>query len=91
MVIGDDCELQDATLGPDVSVGDGVRLVDCRLRNSVILERCEIVRVAPVIADSLMGQACRIGPLNVGAGSTGALRLLLADDSILEGVASDGL
>ena len=83
VVIGADCVLEDAVIGPHASIGDGATLRQCRVRNSVILNHCVIEQVMPVIADSLMGHACRIGPLG-GLPDT-VLRVLLADDSILSG------
>jgi glucose-1-phosphate thymidylyltransferase len=60
VIIGKDCVIEDAFIGPYVSVGNDCVLKDCQVSNSVLLDGCEIENVRGKIEDSLLGKGCRV-------------------------------
>lgn len=58
--IGRDCRLENVTIGPFTSIGDGSELGHCELENSVLLENCRIAHVPGRIEHSLLGKGCQI-------------------------------
>jgi glucose-1-phosphate thymidylyltransferase len=81
VVIGENCFLENARIGPCTSLGDGCRLVDCQVENSVLLEGCVIESVPGKIEQSLLGKGCRIIKSPVSQQSH---KYLLADHSEIE-------
>jgi glucose-1-phosphate thymidylyltransferase len=80
-MIGKNCHLENAQIGPYTSLGDGCRLIDCRVENSVLLEGCVIESVPGKIEQSLLGKGCRIIKSPVSQQSH---KYLLADHSEIE-------
>ena len=83
LVIGRRCVIENASVGPCVSVGDDSTLRDCHIENSVLLEECVIESVRGKIEDSLLGKGCRVirserRPIH---GQQESHRFLLADHS----------
>lgn len=81
VAIGKNCILNNAQVGPFVSLGDGCELRDCTLENSVLLEECVIESVPGRIEQSLLGKGCRIIKSPVSQQSH---KYLLADHSEIE-------
>jgi glucose-1-phosphate thymidylyltransferase len=59
-IIGANCLLEDAFIGPYVSIADDCRLRDCQISNSVLLQNCVIDGVRGQIEGSLLGKGCRV-------------------------------
>lgn len=81
VVIGKDCYLENAVIGPYTSLGENCRLVDCQIENSVLLAGCVIESVPGRIEESLLGKGCRIIKSPVSQQSH---KYLLADHSEIE-------
>jgi glucose-1-phosphate thymidylyltransferase len=60
VMIGKNCRIENAIIGPFSSIGDGCTIRDCHIENSVILEDCHIEAVPGKIEESLLGKGCRI-------------------------------
>jgi glucose-1-phosphate thymidylyltransferase len=60
VVIGRDCHLSDAYVGPYTSINDGVRVEHAEIEHSIILENSRICRLPARLADSLIGRDCVI-------------------------------
>jgi glucose-1-phosphate thymidylyltransferase len=60
VMIGENCRLENVTVGPFTSIGNGCILQDCQLENSVLLDDCLIEAVPGRIEESLLGKGCRI-------------------------------
>lgn len=59
-VIGKRCIIENAFIGPYVSIGDDCVIRDCHIENSVLLDGCVIDSVRGKIEDSLFGKGCRV-------------------------------
>ena len=42
LIIGENCLIESGTIGPNTSIGDNTRISKCYLKNSIIMENCEI-------------------------------------------------
>jgi glucose-1-phosphate thymidylyltransferase len=60
VIIGKRCVVENAFIGPYVSIGDDSIIRDCHIENSVLLEECVIDAVRGKIEDSLFGKGCRV-------------------------------
>ncbi len=65
VIIGDDCVIDQCTLGPYVSVESGCHLAKSTLRNCIIQQDCEIRELTTGLVDSVIGQEVEI----IAAGS----------------------
>ena len=79
VLVGAGCELQDAALGPFVSIGDGARLCGCTLADSVVFPGAAVDRPGKPLTQTIIGRSARV---TGGA----AARLLLGDASWVEGI-----
>lgn len=75
VIIGSNCRVQNAVIGPYVSLGDGSTICDTRVENSIILEKSVIDGIPFVIQGSVIGRRTRIagrhrrpGPVNMALG-----------------------
>jgi glucose-1-phosphate thymidylyltransferase len=67
VVIGEGAVVEDATIGPDVSLGAGSTVRGATLQDSVIGERCLVADVGAPLVGTLMGNDVRV----VGGGPEG--------------------
>lgn len=81
VVIGEDCILENVTVGPFTSIGNGCALKDCHVENSVFLEACQVKSIPGKIEQSLLGKACSIIKSPVSQESH---QFLLADHSEIQ-------
>ncbi len=81
VIIGDNCYLEHAYIGPYTSVCDRVTIIDCDLEHSVILNDAKITNIHQRIIDSMIGQRVL---MNVAPKRPQAIRLMVGDDSQLE-------
>ena len=42
VIIGDNCEIEECVLGPNVSIGNNTALSECKIQNSIIMENVTI-------------------------------------------------
>lgn len=81
VIIGENCYLENAYIGPYSSISDRVTIIDTELEHSVILNDTKITDIHQRIVDSLIGQ--RVS-MKVSPKRPQALRFLVGDDSQLE-------
>jgi glucose-1-phosphate thymidylyltransferase len=81
VIIGENCYLEHAYIGPYSSISDRVTIIDTEIEHSVILNDTVIIGIHQRIVDSLIGQ--RVS-MKVSPKRPQALRFMLGDDSQLE-------
>nr|WP_263363450.1 glucose-1-phosphate thymidylyltransferase [Pseudanabaena sp. UWO310] len=81
VIIGNDCHLEHAYIGPYTSISDRVTIVDTDIEHSVILNDTTITEIHQRIVDSVIGQRVL---MQVSPKRPQALRFLVGDDSQLE-------
>jgi glucose-1-phosphate thymidylyltransferase len=81
VIIGENCYLENAYIGPYSSISDRVTIINTELEHSVILNDTQITDIHQRIMDSLIGQ--RVS-MKVSPKRPQALRFLVGDDSQLE-------
>ncbi len=81
VIIGDNCHLEHAYIGPYTSIKDRITIIDTDIEHSVILSDSNITGIHQRIVDSVIGQRVR---MKVSPKRPQALRFLVGDDSQLE-------
>ncbi|PZO41462.1 MAG: glucose-1-phosphate thymidylyltransferase [Pseudanabaena frigida] len=81
VVIGENCHLDQAYIGPYTSISDRVTIIDTDIEHSVILSDTKIIGIHQRIVDSVIGQRVK---MQVSPKRPQALRFLVGDDSQLE-------
>ena len=81
VIIGENCHLENAYVGPYTSISDHVTIIDTEIEHSVILNDSTINGIQQRIIDSLIGQ--RVS-MQVSPKRPQALRFMVGDDSQLE-------
>lgn len=81
VIIGANCRIEHAVIGPHVSIGDGSILRNCRVENSVLLEDCHLEDLPGTVEESLLGKGCRVQRPESG---TQSHKFLLADHSEIQ-------
>ncbi len=81
VIIGENCHLENAYIGPYSSISDRVTIINTELEHSVVLNDTKITDIHQRIVDSLIGQ--RVS-MQVSPKRPQALRFLVGDDSQLE-------
>jgi glucose-1-phosphate thymidylyltransferase len=81
VIIGNNCVIEKAFIGPYTSVADGVNLKETDIEHSVILQGAEISGIHQRIVDSVVGQRAKI---EITPHRPKALRFLIGDDTHLE-------
>ncbi|MCS7209966.1 MAG: glucose-1-phosphate thymidylyltransferase [Fimbriimonadales bacterium] len=81
VIIGAQCLLEDCYIGSFTAIGDGVRLINCEVEYSIILEGSCVERVETRIEGSLLGKHAVV---RGGAKRPRTLRLMLGDSSSIE-------
>ncbi|GGE29028.1 glucose-1-phosphate thymidylyltransferase [Marinithermofilum abyssi] len=66
VIIGEGCTIIDSTIGPYVSMEEGVKVDRCRIRNSILLEKARLERISTPIDRSVFGRHVRVGCLPSG-------------------------
>lgn len=79
LIVGANCTITDSSVGAAASIGDGSVITESHIHHSVVLEGCTIHGVTELV-DSLVGTNVTIR----SSRSSGALRLLVGDDSQIE-------
>jgi glucose-1-phosphate thymidylyltransferase len=78
VLIGDNCTIKNVTVGPYVSIGDGSVLIDCKIENSICLNRSKIINIGSPIVSSILGGGTT---LQGTSEEMKALRLIIGDHS----------
>jgi len=60
VVIGENCFIKDAELGPYTVVGRGSRIENCKIEDSIIMENCKLINIEKRICNSLIGEDVEI-------------------------------
>jgi glucose-1-phosphate thymidylyltransferase len=81
VIIGENCHLENAYVGPYTSISDRVTIIDTEIEHSVILNDSTINGIQQRIIDSLIGQ--RVS-MQVSPKRPQALRFMVGDDSQLQ-------
>lgn len=55
-VIGNNCIIKNAKIGPYISIQDGSILMDCTVKNSIVLKNSKIINVDPPLSNCILGQ-----------------------------------
>ncbi len=77
-VIGQNCQLQDAYIGPYTALGDDVEVVASEIEHSIILDGGRIIDLGGRVEDSLMGNNAEVTRVEA---KPAAYRFMLGDDS----------
>ncbi|MGI5818721.1 MAG: glucose-1-phosphate thymidylyltransferase [Armatimonadota bacterium] len=80
-LVGAGSVVEGATIGPDVAVGEGCRLVDVTLSDSIIDSGTAITEVDAALRRCVIGRNVRVS--GIGAAEQRQMSLLLADDSVV--------
>ncbi|MCX7925785.1 MAG: glucose-1-phosphate thymidylyltransferase [Fimbriimonadales bacterium] len=80
-IIGANCYLEDCYIGSFTAIGDGVRLVECEIEYSIVLEGSSVENIETRIEGSLLGKNVSV---RGGAKRPRTLRLMLGDSSLVE-------
>jgi glucose-1-phosphate thymidylyltransferase len=78
LIIGENCILEDCVVGPHVTIGQGTEIKNATIKNSIILDNCQI-DCKKIITDSLIGKKVVIR----NASQTGSA-LIIGDKSVVE-------
>lgn len=79
--VGANCHIENAYIGPYTSVGNGSRVTQAEVENSVFLENCCLVDLPVRVEQSLIGQECSI---TKAQGRPATYRFMLGDQSVIE-------
>ena len=78
VVIGENCRLQDAYVGPYTALGNGVEIVGSEIEHSIVLDGGRILDLGERTADSLIGHNAEVTRARA---RPAAYRFTLGDDS----------
>ena len=77
-IIGENCLIENAFVGPYTSINDGVTISASEVEHSIILEDSQVLAIGSRLEDSLIGKNVRI---EKDAGKPQAYRMMLGDNS----------
>ncbi len=80
VVIGENCIIENAFIGPYSSIGDGSVIVKSALEHCVLMENCEVTQIDR-LEDSLLGRGAKVVK---NTKKHHAHRLSIGDDSVVE-------
>jgi glucose-1-phosphate thymidylyltransferase len=80
-IVGRDCVITDAYIGPYTAIGDGVRIENAELEHSIVLSGSRIGQLEYRIEASLIGYNVRIGP---GPALPKAYRFVVGDNAEIQ-------
>jgi glucose-1-phosphate thymidylyltransferase len=81
LVIGEDARVADSYIGPFSAIADGVKLTECEIEHSIVLDRSEIRDIPGRIESSLIGEDVVVTSSDA---RPSAHRLMLGDSSRVE-------
>lgn len=77
-IIGENCVIEDAFIGPYTSINDGSVIRGSEIEHSIILENSQVLDIGSRMADSLIGKNVRISR---NSKTPKAYRMMLGDNS----------
>ena len=77
-IIGDECEIRDAYIGPYTSVGDGCKVLASEVEHSILLAGSRVEHIGSRLADSLLGVNAAVRRV---PGLVSAARVMIGDNS----------
>lgn len=80
-VIGENCVLEDATIGPFTSISSNARISRSEIHNSILMQDVVLSNLPRPLTDSLLGRGVRITRDSMREGS---LRLMLGDQGEIQ-------
>lgn len=80
-VIGENCYLEDATVGPFTSISSKVRITRSEVHHSILMEEVVLSNLPKPLTDSLLGRGVRITRDSMREGS---LRFMLGDQGEIQ-------
>ncbi|SCG83242.1 glucose-1-phosphate thymidylyltransferase [Proteiniborus sp. DW1] len=60
VIIGSNTIIENSYIGPYTSIMNNVKIIDCQIENSIILDKCFITRVMNIIDSSIIGENTNI-------------------------------
>lgn len=78
VIIGENCHIENAYIGPFTAIADGVRIVGCEIEHSIIWENSTLSHLDSRVSDSLIGRNVVVSREER---RPRVLRLLLGDNS----------
>lgn len=80
-VVGEDCVLEEATIGPFTSISSNVRMVRSEIHHSILMEDVVLENLPRPLTDSLLGRGVRISRDSAREGS---LRIMVGDQGEIQ-------
>ncbi len=77
-IIGDNCTIENAFIGPYTSINDGVTILNSEVEHSIVLEDCRILNIGSRLEDSLIGRNVTI---QKDSRKPKAYRMMVGDNS----------
>lgn len=62
VIIGKNCFIENSVLGPNISIGDNVKILESKIENSIVLNDSLIWLDGKKIVDSLIGEGVKVTP-----------------------------
>ncbi|KKQ27282.1 MAG: Glucose-1-phosphate thymidyltransferase [Candidatus Magasanikbacteria bacterium GW2011_GWC2_37_14] len=81
VMIGENCVLEDCTIGPNVTIGAGTEVYGANIKDSILLEN-SLIKVSINITDSLLGKGIKL--IKRENGEAEAHRMVLGDKTVIE-------
>lgn len=80
VIIGDDCKLNNSTIGPYVSITSGVIIENCHIENSILLDKTKLEKLPQTVKDSVFGQFTEVK----GFAGGGHSKFILGEKSVVD-------
>lgn len=80
-VIGENCYLEEATIGPFTSISSNARITRSEIHHSILMEEVELSNLPRPLTDSLLGRGVRIVR---DSACEGSFRLMLGDQGEIQ-------
>jgi len=81
VIIGENCVLENCTVGPNVTIGTGTEVYEANIKDSILLEN-SLIKVKINITDSLLGKGIKL--IKRECGKVEEHRMVIGDKTIIE-------
>ena len=78
VVIGSNCEIRDAFIGPFTAIADGCRIINSEIQHSILMDHCLVDTIPQRIESSLIGRGVQVVRIEQ---MPRALNLVMGDNS----------
>ncbi len=82
VIIGENCLIENATIGPHTTIGQGCEIRNARIRNSIILDNA-VINAPMSITDSILGKGVQLKKRPAGREPEGH-RMIIGDKTVIE-------